>query len=119
MPMPDPVLIRFLDEAKDLLPSAVLLRRRIHENPELGLDLPLNDPSGARRVAGPRCRYRAWDIDIWSHRVTDWHQARLAKRPDDPVARRHGRVGDAGRNGARVCQQNPRTHARLRPWFAH
>ena len=39
--MPDPVLSRFLDEAKDLLPSAVLLRRRIHENPELGLDLPL------------------------------------------------------------------------------
>ena len=38
--MPDPVLSRFLDEAKDLLPSAVLLRRRIHENPELGLDLP-------------------------------------------------------------------------------
>src|SRR2546423_11969674 len=41
MPMPDPVLSRFLDEAKELLPSAVLLRRRIHENPELGLDLPL------------------------------------------------------------------------------
>jgi hippurate hydrolase len=39
--MPDPVLSRFLDDAKDLLPSAVLLRRRIHENPELGLDLPL------------------------------------------------------------------------------
>jgi amidohydrolase len=39
--MPDPVLSRFLDEAKDLLPSAVFLRRRIHENPELGLDLPL------------------------------------------------------------------------------
>ena len=39
--MPDPVLSRFLDEAKDLLPSAMLLRRRIHENPELGLDLPL------------------------------------------------------------------------------
>ena len=39
--MPDPVLSRFIDEAKGLLPSAVLLRRRIHENPELGLDLPL------------------------------------------------------------------------------
>ena len=39
--MPDPVLTRFLDESKELLPSAVLLRRRIHENPELGLDLPL------------------------------------------------------------------------------
>src|SRR6267154_6789278 len=41
MSMPDPVLSRFLDESKELLPSAVLLRRRIHENPELGLDLPL------------------------------------------------------------------------------
>jgi hippurate hydrolase len=36
-----PGLSRLLDEAKELLPSAVLLRRRIHENPELGLILPL------------------------------------------------------------------------------
>jgi amidohydrolase len=34
-------LSRFLDEAKDLLPAAVALRRRIHSKPELGLDLPL------------------------------------------------------------------------------
>src|SRR5579862_7339686 len=32
---------RFLDEAKQLLPEAVALRRRIHAKPELGLDLPL------------------------------------------------------------------------------
>ena len=31
----------FLDEAKELLPGAVALRRRIHAQPELGLDLPL------------------------------------------------------------------------------
>ena len=31
----------FLDEAKELLPAAVALRRRIHAKPELGLDLPL------------------------------------------------------------------------------
>ena len=36
--MPD--LTHFLDEAKELLPAAVALRRRIHRNPELGLDLP-------------------------------------------------------------------------------
>ena len=36
--MPD--LSRFLDEAKELLPAAVALRRRIHRKPELGLDLP-------------------------------------------------------------------------------
>src|SRR6201987_776981 len=32
---------RFLDEARELLPAAVTLRRRIHKQPELGLDLPL------------------------------------------------------------------------------
>jgi amidohydrolase len=34
-------LNRFLDEARELLPAAVVLRRRIHSKPELGLDLPL------------------------------------------------------------------------------
>src|SRR5579864_8445531 len=34
-------LHRFLDEARELLPEAVALRRRIHAKPELGLDLPL------------------------------------------------------------------------------
>src|SRR5215471_19739439 len=34
-------LHRFLDEARALLPAAVALRRRIHAQPELGLDLPL------------------------------------------------------------------------------
>src|SRR6201987_5367804 len=34
-------LHRFLDEARELLPAAVALRRRIHAKPELGLDLPL------------------------------------------------------------------------------
>ena len=34
-------LAKFLDEAKELLPAAVALRRRIHAQPELGLDLPL------------------------------------------------------------------------------
>src|SRR3977135_3878957 len=32
---------RFLDEARELLPAAVALRRRIHAKPELGLNLPL------------------------------------------------------------------------------
>ena len=34
-------LAKFLDEAKELLPAAVALRRRIHAQPELGLNLPL------------------------------------------------------------------------------
>jgi amidohydrolase len=33
-------LTHFLGEAKELLPAAVALRRRIHKRPELGLDLP-------------------------------------------------------------------------------
>jgi amidohydrolase len=36
-----PTLNRFLDEARELLPAAIALRRRIHSKPELGLDLPL------------------------------------------------------------------------------
>lgn len=36
-----PTLNRFLDEARELLPAAIALRRRIHAKPELGLDLPL------------------------------------------------------------------------------
>ena len=40
--MPDPLqLSRFLDGARNLLPAAVSLRRRIHAKPELGLNLPL------------------------------------------------------------------------------
>jgi hypothetical protein len=31
---------RFLDEAKDFLPAAEALRRRLHSKPKLGLDLP-------------------------------------------------------------------------------
>jgi amidohydrolase len=38
--MPDLPLARFLDEAKELLPAAVTLRRGIHARPELGLQLP-------------------------------------------------------------------------------
>jgi amidohydrolase len=34
-------LNRFLEEARGLLPAAIALRRRIHQKPELGLDLPL------------------------------------------------------------------------------
>jgi amidohydrolase len=34
-------LHRFLEEARGLLPAAIALRRRIHQKPELGLDLPL------------------------------------------------------------------------------
>src|SRR5260370_19726708 len=34
-------LHRSLDEARELLPEAVALRRRIHAKPELGLNLPL------------------------------------------------------------------------------
>jgi len=38
-------LDRFLAEAKELLPAAIDLRRRIHAKPELGLNLPLTTQS--------------------------------------------------------------------------
>ncbi len=50
-------LNRFLDEARDLLPSAVVLRRRIHRKPELGLDLPLTTEAVLEGLSG-------LDVDI-------------------------------------------------------
>ena len=63
----------FLGEAKELLPAAVTLRRRIHAKPELGLDLPMTteavldglkglDVEIARstRTLRPRWWSRAW-----------------------------------------------------------
>jgi amidohydrolase len=42
----------FLDEAHDLLPAAVALRRRIHKTPELGLDLPLTTQAVLEALRG-------------------------------------------------------------------
>jgi amidohydrolase len=47
-----PELKRFLDEAQELLPAASALRRRIHRNPELGLDLPLTTQAVLDGLAG-------------------------------------------------------------------
>ena len=49
-------LHRFLDEARGLLPAAVALRRRIHQKPELGLDLPLTTAAGNNPRASSRKR---------------------------------------------------------------
>jgi amidohydrolase len=45
-------LHRFLDEARELLPAAVALRRRIHAKPELGLDLPLTTQAVLDELSG-------------------------------------------------------------------
>src|SRR5260370_6737045 len=45
-------LHRFLDEARELLPEAVALRRRIHAKPELGLDLPLTTAAVLDALSG-------------------------------------------------------------------
>src|SRR5260370_9771194 len=47
-----PALKRFLDEAKELLPAAIALRRRIHAKPELGLNLPLTTAAVLDRLSG-------------------------------------------------------------------
>jgi len=45
-------LKQFLDEAQELLPAAVAMRRRIHRQPELGLDLPLTTQAVLDGLAG-------------------------------------------------------------------
>jgi amidohydrolase len=45
-------LNRLLDEARGLLPAAVALRRRIHRQPELGLDLPLTTEAVLEGLSG-------------------------------------------------------------------
>ena len=45
-------LHRFLDEARERLPQAVTLRRRIHRRPELGLDLPATTAAVLDGLAG-------------------------------------------------------------------
>src|SRR6266705_5610303 len=45
-------LHRFLDEARELLPEAVALRRRIHAKPELGLNLPLTTEAVLEALRG-------------------------------------------------------------------
>jgi amidohydrolase len=45
-------LNHLLEEARDLLPDAVSLRRRIHAKPELGLDLPLTTAAVLDSLAG-------------------------------------------------------------------
>jgi len=45
-------LHRFLEEARELLPAAVALRRRIHAKPELGLDLPLTTQAVIDELSG-------------------------------------------------------------------
>lgn len=42
----------WLDGARDLLPEAVTLRRRIHEHPELGLDLPMTVAAVRESLSG-------------------------------------------------------------------
>ena len=106
---------RLLEEARELLPQAVALRRRIHRQPELGLDLPLTTAAVLDGLQG-------LPVDIARGPSTSGLVVSLAgarPRPHDPVARRHGRVADAGGDRARLRQRDPRPHARLRPRFAH
>ncbi len=63
---------RFLNEAQQLLPAAVALRRRIHARPELGLDLPLTTEAvldGLRGldvdIARGETEERLYPLDAW------------------------------------------------------
>jgi len=46
-----PPISKLLDEARTLLPDAVALRRKIHENPELGLELPETAKAAREAIA--------------------------------------------------------------------
>ena len=70
---------KLLAEARDELPSAVALRRRIHANPELGLDLPQTTAAVLESLAGIK-------LEITRSRKTSGLFARLrGARPGPTV----------------------------------
>jgi amidohydrolase len=59
----DPILAPLLDEARDLLPDAIRLRRTLHEWPELGNDLPVTRENVLEAIDG-------LPLDITLHETT-------------------------------------------------
>ena len=85
-------LHRFLDEARELLPAAVALRRRIHAKPELGLNLPLTTAAVVDALQG--C-----EVEI----------ARGPSTSGLVVSQKSGRV--------RTCSINPAALAEAERWI--
>lgn len=74
-------LHRLHEEAQELLPAAVALRRRIHAKPELGLDLPLTTAAVLERLQG-------LDVEIARGRSTSGLLVSLhGKRPGSQSGR--------------------------------
>ena len=103
---------QLLDAAERVLPDVVDLRRRIHAEPELGLELPktqAGDRSTRSTVSASTC------APVRDARRSSPTCRRI--RPtgaDDPAARRHGRAADAGGHRARVREHDRRRDARVR-----
>ena len=103
------------DEALDVYDETVALRRSLHEQPELGNDLPITRERvlESTRRASPR-HHAARDhvghlgaLDGWSARA------------DGAAARRHGRLAVARGHRLGVRLEVRRQHARLRPRHPH
>ena len=106
---------RFLNEAQQLLPAAVALRRQIHARPELGLDLPLTTEAVLDGL-------RDLDVDIargksTSGLVVSLHGTKPGFRSGRTILLR----GDMDAlpmpedTGSRLRQRDIRPHACLRP----
>ncbi len=106
---------KILAEARDELPRAVSLRRRIHANPELGLDLPETTAAVLESLAGIDLELDAQSQDERPRRDA----ARHATRSDAAAARRHGCAADARGHRPRVRVAKCRANARLRSRRAH
>ncbi len=92
-----------LAEAKDLLPELIELRRAIHAEPELGLELPKTRQKVLDAARGAAARAR----DAQDDERGGGDAARREARPLDPAARGHGRAADARGHG--LCRSSRRT----------
>ena len=92
-----------------LLPDAIALRRAIHAEPELGLDLPTTTAKVKAALAGLPLEIREGPV----HQRPRRHPARAGQRPHRAAARRHGRPAAA--RGHRPRRSRSRTRAPCTP----
>ena len=93
------------------LADAIELRRAIHAEPELGLDLPQDHRQGQGRAGRPAAGDPRGPLD----QRGGGDPARTSQRAHGAAARRHGRpAADRGHRPALHLPQR-RRHARLRP----
>ncbi len=100
--------------AARLQPELVLLRRRLHRTPELGLDLPETHSTVLDALAGLELEVTTYDGFSGRGRGAPRHSTRAG----GAAARRHGRVARHRGDGRRLRLRRP-PHARLWARPAH